>query len=64
MESAQLRKMFFIYRALDAGWRVKKRNGIYVFSKKHDNQKKYFREEYLAKFIAKYDNNNNNSSIF
>lgn len=44
-------KMFFITNAIENGWTVKKKNGYYVFSKKHENKKKYFQKNYLDEFV-------------
>lgn len=44
-------KMVFITNAIENGWSVKKRNGYYIFSKKHENKKEYFTKNYLDKFI-------------
>ena len=49
-------KVMFIYNAIQDGWSVKKSDNIYVFRKKHENKKKYFSEDYLKKFVLKYNN--------
>ncbi len=47
-------KINFIMNALDRGWHVEKKNDDeYIFSKKHFDKKKYFRKDYLGKFIRK-----------
>ena len=38
--------------ALENGWKVKKRDGSYIFSKKHRGQKEYFRKGYLDTFLT------------
>ena len=35
-----LAKISFIYKAIEDGWSVKKKNNTYIFKKKHENQKK------------------------
>ena len=51
MESITLQKMIFIYNSINKGWKVHKRNNSYVFSKKHENKKEVFLDDYLKKFI-------------
>jgi hypothetical protein len=47
----QLQKMMFIVSALEKGWSVKKREGSYVFTKKHENRKEVLMEDYLERFV-------------
>lgn len=51
MESITLQKMIFIYNSINKGWKVHKINNSYVFSKKHENKKEVFLDDYLKKFI-------------
>jgi len=44
-------KMRFIVKAVDKGWSVRKRNGSYIFSKKHEGRKEVFNDMYLDNFI-------------
>jgi hypothetical protein len=44
-------KMIFILNTLDKGWTVKKIQDSYVFTKKHENRREIFREDYLERFI-------------
>ena len=37
--------------ALDKGWSVKKLDGSYIFTKKHEGKREVFRENYLEKFV-------------
>ena len=37
--------------ALEQGWSVKKSNDTFIFSKKHENKREIFQEEYLERFI-------------
>ena len=46
-----LYKMIFIHNAIDNGWSVKKNKDLYVFTKKHDNKKELYLDNYLKKFI-------------
>ncbi len=46
-------KQTFIMNALENGWNVKKRNESYIFTKKHENKKEIFQENYLEEFIQK-----------
>ena len=56
MDSIQLskphfQKMVFIMNALNQGWTIKKTGESYIFSKKHENRKEIFQENYLEEFI-------------
>tara|TARA_Y100000816_G_scaffold285824_1_gene266013 strand:- start:112 stop:387 length:276 start_codon:yes stop_codon:yes gene_type:complete len=46
-------KMLFITNALEQGWTVKKSKDSYIFTKKHENKKEIFQENYLESFVAK-----------
>ena len=45
--------------ALESGWKVKKRRGSYIFSKKHEGRKEIFKDGYLETFLTE----NMNASI-
>jgi hypothetical protein len=47
----EINKLLFIYNAIEQGWRVKKKGGCYIFSRKHNNECKYFRPSYIYEFI-------------
>jgi hypothetical protein len=47
----RLKELIFIYNALDNGWTIKKKNDLYIFSKKHNNKKEIYQNEYLQNFI-------------
>ena len=44
-------KMLFIMNALDNGWCVKKSMDSYIFTKKHENRREIFKEDYLERFL-------------
>ena len=44
-------RMGFIMNALDDGWSVKKRQETYVFTKRHENRREVWGEEYLEDFV-------------
>ena len=44
-------KSLFILSAIDKGWVVKKRNNKYIFTKKHENKREIFEENYLERFV-------------
>ena len=52
IEKSSILKMNFIMNALDKGWSVKKIDGSFIFSKKHEGKKEVFIEDYLEKFIT------------
>jgi len=45
--------MAFIYNALENGWKVKKEDNMYIFSKNHEGKKEVMLDSYLKKFITK-----------
>ncbi len=51
LNRTQLKKMIFIMNALEKGWSVKKREGSYIFIKKHENRREVFLENYLETFV-------------
>ena len=51
LEKAALRKMLFIMNALDQGWSIKKSLDSYIFTKKHENRREIFQENYLEDFL-------------
>ena len=44
-------KMVFIQNALDKGWKIKKSDDSYIFTKKHENRCEIFQENYLETFL-------------
>jgi hypothetical protein len=44
-------KMMFIMNALEDGWKVRKVDDAYIFTKKHENRREVFKENYLETFI-------------
>ena len=46
-------KMNFIMNAIENGWTVKKTDGNYIFTKKHEGKREIFMADYLEKFIDK-----------
>mgnify|MGYP007063421360 FL=1 len=46
-----LKRMVFVMNALERGWSVKKVEDEYIFTKKHENKREIFRENYLETFI-------------
>lgn len=51
-DTKKIRKMTFIYNALQDGWNVVKQNDKYVFIKKHEGRKEILSDDYLKNFIA------------
>jgi len=52
LDKRSLLKLNFIDNALNNGWSVKKQDNCYIFSKKHENRREVFSDEYLEKFIV------------
>jgi len=51
LDKSQIRKMMFLMNALEQGWSLKKLNNSYIFTKKHENRKEIFQENYLENFL-------------
>jgi len=51
IEKSVLRKLLFLENALEQGWSIKKSEDSYFFTKKHENRKEIFKENYLEKFL-------------
>jgi hypothetical protein len=47
----KFKKMIFITNALDQGWTIKKSQDSYIFTKKHENRREIFQENYLEEFL-------------
>ena len=61
MDRKKFQKMVFITNALDDGWTVKKSHDSYIFTKKHENRREIFQENYLENFIFENIHGTNNS---
>ena len=44
-------KMILIFNALEKGWKMKKTNNLYIFSKNHEGKKEVFLDNYIKRFI-------------
>ena len=51
-------KMLFLTNALEQGWTIKKSKESYIFTKKHENKREIFQENYLETFVASNFSNN------
>ncbi len=47
----KFQKMILLFNSIEQGWSVKKKNGVYVFSKPHENKKEVLEDSYLLKFM-------------
>ena len=52
-EQIKYYKMNFIMNALEEGWKVTKKNDMYIFTKKHEGKKEVFDDKYLENFVKK-----------
>ena len=43
----------FIMNCLDDGWKVSKKENNYIFTKKHENRREVFQDNYLDTFLEK-----------
>lgn len=44
-------KMVFLYNAVNDGWKIEKRNGLYIFRKKHEHKEEIYSDAYLENFV-------------
>lgn len=51
LTSTAIQKLLFLSNALDNGWCIKKSKESYIFTKKHENKREVFQEDYLEKFV-------------
>jgi len=51
IEHLKFQKMLFVFNAINDGWKIKKRDGSYIFSKNHENKKEIFSDSYLGDFV-------------
>ena len=51
LDYVKLQKMAFLYNALEEGWKINKKNDVYVFTKNHEGKKEVFLDNYLKKFL-------------
>lgn len=51
LDKATYQRMIFITNALEQGWTIKKKEDSYIFTKKHENRREIFQENYLESFI-------------
>jgi hypothetical protein len=51
IDALKMKKMAFLYNAVETGWTVKKKDGSYVFTKRHEDKKEIFSDSYLRQFI-------------
>ena len=52
------KKMLFLTNALEQGWTIKKSKDSYIFTKRHENKREIFQENYLETFVASNFSNN------
>jgi hypothetical protein len=44
--------MTFLCNAIEHGWAIKKSQDSYIFTKKHENRREIFQENYLETFLV------------
>lgn len=57
----EIKKMLFIYNAIQNGWSVFKKDYNYIFRKNHEGKKEIFTDDYLRRFMK--DNLDMNSIL-
>lgn len=58
IEKPVFHKMMFLTNALDQGWSIRKSTDSYIFTKKHENRREIFQEDYLDKFLLTNSSSN------
>ena len=51
LDKSTYQRMVFITNALEQGWTIKKKDDSYIFTKKHENRREIFQENYLETFL-------------
>ena len=51
IEKPVFQKMMFLTNALEEGWSIRKQKDSYIFTKKHENKREIFQEDYLENFL-------------
>ena len=51
IEKPVFQKMMFLTNALEEGWSIRKSKDSYIFTKKHENKREIFQEDYLENFL-------------
>jgi len=54
IDKNEFQKMIFINNVINDGWTVKKYENSYIFTKKHENRREIFQENYLESFIREH----------
>ena len=54
IDKTEFQKMIFINNVINDGWTVKKYENSYIFTKKHENRREIFQENYLESFIREH----------
>jgi len=52
LDDTIISKMVFLYNAVNDGWKIEKRDGMYVFRKKHENKEEIYSDAYLENFVS------------
>jgi hypothetical protein len=52
LDDTIISKMVFLYNAVNEGWKIEKRDGMYVFRKKHENKEEIYSDAYLENFVS------------
>ena len=53
LDMQTIRKMAFIYNAINDGWTIVKKIDSYHFTKKHEGRKEVYSDAYLKEFIER-----------
>jgi hypothetical protein len=51
IEDITLKKMIFVFNALENGWTITKKNNSYIFKKLHEGKKEIYLDDYLKRFM-------------
>jgi hypothetical protein len=51
LKNEKFHKMVFLYNALNDGWKIKKKNDLYIFTKNHEGKKEILHDSYLITFM-------------
>jgi len=54
LDKTTFQKMVIIYNAIQDGWCVKKEDNKYIFTKKHENKREFYLDNFVSNFIKEH----------
>ena len=51
IDCIKFQKMLLLFNAIEDGWKIKKRDESFVFTKNHEGKREIFHDSYLTQFM-------------